>query len=67
VTAILVGGVPFDEKIVMWWNFVAGSQKEITEAREQWNARDVRFGDFEDQIGGWIPAPELPHVTLQPR
>ena len=67
VTAILVGGVPFDEKIVMWWNFVAGSQKEITEAREQWNARDARFGDFEDQIGGWIPAPELPHVTLQPR
>ena len=66
-TAILVGGVPFDEKIVMWWNFVAGSQKEITEAREQWNARDVRFGDFEDEIGGWIPAPELPHVTLQPR
>ena len=65
--AILVGGVPFGEKIVMWWNFVASSQKEITEAREQWNARDARFGDFEDQIGGWIPAPELPHVNLQPR
>jgi len=65
--AILVGGVPFGEKIVMWWNFVAHTQKEITEAREQWNARDARFGDFEDQIGGWIPAPELPHVTLQPR
>ncbi len=65
--AIVIGGTPFEEKIVMWWNFIGRSQKDITEAREQWNARDSRFGDFEDQIGGWIPAPELPHVTLQPR
>jgi quercetin 2,3-dioxygenase len=28
---------------------------------------DSRFGWFEDKIGGWIPAPELPNVTLQPR
>lgn len=67
VIAIVIGGTPFEEKIVMWWNFIGRSQKDITEAREQWNARDSRFGDFEDQIGGWIPAPELPHVTLQPR
>ena len=39
----------------------------IATAREQWNKRDVRFGEFEDRIGGWIPAPELPNVTLQPR
>ena len=29
---ILVGGVPFEEKILMWWNFVARSQHEIAEA-----------------------------------
>jgi redox-sensitive bicupin YhaK (pirin superfamily) len=65
---LLLGGAPFGEKILMWWNFIARNQDEITQARAQWNARDVRFGaEFEDRVGGWIPAPDLPNVTLQPR
>lgn len=66
-TVMLLGGVPFPEKILMWWNFIGRNHADIAQAREQWNARDERFGQFEDQIGGWIPAPELPNVTLQPR
>ena len=66
-TLMLLGGVPFPEKILMWWNFIGRNHADIAQAREQWNARDQRFGQFEDQIGGWIPAPELPNVTLQPR
>lgn len=44
-TALLVGGVPFEEAIVMWWNFVARSQAEISDAYESWLKRDERFGD----------------------
>lgn len=66
-TLMLIGGQPFGEKILMWWNFIGRTHKDIALAREQWNQRDARFGEFEDRIGGWIPAPDLPNVTLQPR
>lgn len=64
---IVLGGSPFTEQLVMWWNFVERTHAEIREAREQWNAGDSRFGSFTDHIGGRIPAPDLPNVTLQPR
>ncbi len=67
VIAVLLGGEPFSEPIVMWWNFIARTHDEIVEQREQWNARDPRFGEFQDRIGGWIPAPDLPNVTLRSR
>jgi redox-sensitive bicupin YhaK (pirin superfamily) len=67
LVAILLGGVPFDEEIVMWWNFIERSHDEIVAAREEWNSRGPRFGQFEDQIGGWTPAPELPNLILRPR
>lgn len=73
LVVMLLGGAPFGEKILMWWNFIARTQAEITEQREQWNqhleteAGLSRFGSFEDQIGGWIPAPELPNVQLSAR
>ena len=35
---LLLGGEPFAEEIVMWWNFVARSHDEIDRARSQWNA-----------------------------
>ncbi len=62
---ILIGGAPFDEKIVMWWNFIGRSNEEIVEMRESWNAR--RYATVSDDLGGWIPAPELPTVTLKAR
>ena len=65
--AILLGGKPFEEETVMWWNFIERSHEEIVAAREEWNSRGPRFGQFEDQIGGWTPAPELPNLILRPR
>jgi quercetin 2,3-dioxygenase len=41
---LLVGGVPFDEPLVMWWNFVARTRDEITDAYRAWQAEDDRFG-----------------------
>ena len=64
---VLLGGTPFTERLVMWWNFIERSHAEIREARDQWETGDPRFGEFADHIGGRIPAPELPNVTLQPR
>jgi redox-sensitive bicupin YhaK (pirin superfamily) len=42
--ALLLGGVPFPEPILMWWNFVGRTREEISEARRQWAADDGRFG-----------------------
>lgn len=42
--AILVGGAPFDEPVLMWWNYVARSRDEITAAHRDWTARHERFG-----------------------
>lgn len=63
--AVLLGGLPFAEPIVMWWNFLARSQEEIVEMRERWNGRG--YPAFQDELGGWIPAPELPNVSLRAR
>jgi redox-sensitive bicupin YhaK (pirin superfamily) len=65
--ALLLGGEPFKEHIVMWWNFIGRSHSEIVAWREAWNAQGSDWAPFEDAIGGWIPAPALPNVTLQPR
>ena len=69
---LLLGGEPFGEKILMWWNFIGRTHEDIVSAREQWNAHESvsqggRFGQFADNVGGWLPAPELPNVTLNPR
>jgi redox-sensitive bicupin YhaK (pirin superfamily) len=44
VHVLLIGGVPFDEPLLMWWNYVARSPEEISEAHDQWTRRDQRFG-----------------------
>ena len=67
LVGMLLGGVPFPEKILMCWNFIGRTHEEIVSARTQWNARDSRFGSIDDDIGGWIPAPDMPNVTLAPR
>jgi redox-sensitive bicupin YhaK (pirin superfamily) len=42
--ALLIGGVPFDETVLMWWNFVARTREEINDAYRQWSSSDSRFG-----------------------
>jgi quercetin 2,3-dioxygenase len=41
---LLLGGVPFEEPILMWWNYVARTRDEITAAHAEWTARNERFG-----------------------
>lgn len=63
---LMLGGEPFEEKIVMWWNFVARTQDDVAQAREDWMSGD-RFGTVRGYDGEPIPAPALPPVPLKPR
>ena len=63
---VLLGGEPFGEKIVMWWNFVARSGDEIVEARRDWQEQ-TRFGAVEGFDGDSVPAPALPAGRLVAR
>ncbi|MGW2412591.1 pirin family protein [Streptomyces tubercidicus] len=64
---ILLGGTPFGEEIVMWWNFIGRSHEDIAKAREEWQESSDRFGVVEGYPGDRLPAPVLPHVSIKPR
>jgi hypothetical protein len=68
---LLLGGEPFDEELLMWWNFVARSHGEIVEAREEWMAAvagaATRFGQVSAYDGAALPAPAVPTSRLRPR
>ena len=57
---ILVGGVPFESPILLWWNFVGRTQAEMEIARQQWVDHDSRFGEVTDYVGSRLVAPVLP-------
>jgi quercetin 2,3-dioxygenase len=56
--ALLLGGLPFRETILMWWNFVARTAEEIREARDDWQA-GRRFGAVAAYAGMRLDAPPL--------
>lgn len=47
---LLLGGLPFEEQIVMWWNFIGRSREEVVEAARQWTAADDRFGRVDTSL-----------------
>jgi quercetin 2,3-dioxygenase len=55
--ALLLGGEPFGERILMWWNFVARTPEEMQAAYTAWQADDGRFGRVDSPLPR-IPAPE---------
>ena len=72
--ALLLGGEPLGEPIVMWWNFIGRDHDEIVAFREQWQGDVIdgaddhgRFGTVEGWYGSALPAPVLPTVRLTPR
>ena len=74
VRIVLLGGVPFGEELVMWWNFIGRSHDEVVESRRRWqsdvidrNDPDGPFGTVAGYDGRPLPAPDLPTVRLKPR
>lgn len=55
---LLIGGAPFEDPVLMWWNFVGSTHEEIAQAREDWIAHK-RFGEVKAYRGARLPAPEL--------
>jgi redox-sensitive bicupin YhaK (pirin superfamily) len=70
---LLLGGPPFGEPIVMWWNFVGRTHEEVVASREDWQAQladgytDGRFGVPTGNEMAPIPAPPLPNLRLTQR
>ncbi|MEZ0365149.1 pirin family protein [Mycobacterium sp. pUA109] len=66
---LLLGGPPFTEQLVMWWNFVGRSHDDIVAFRRLWENHADRFGAVQGYRGALsrLPAPPLPKATLRPR
>ncbi len=66
---VLLGGKPFHEELVMWWNFVGRCHDDIVFYRQLWESHDDRFGVVEGYAGtpARLPAPPLPTTPLKPR
>ena len=80
---LLLGGPPFGEAIVMWWNFIGRTHDEIVAFREAWQeaitdesgtvvpdsqqVAESRFGVVVGDHLPPIPAPPLPGVRLRSR
>lgn len=56
---LLIGGEPFKEEVLLWWNFVGRTRDEIAAATESWNAHTA-FGEVKGYIGDALPAPSVP-------
>ena len=48
--ALVVGGVPLDEPVLMWWNFVARTRDEVIAAHRDWMAEAERFGRVDSRL-----------------
>ena len=54
---LLLGGEPFPEPVLMWWNFVVRSRDELDRAYRHWQSDDPRFGRLRSPLAR-IPAPK---------
>lgn len=48
---LLLGGEPFAERIVMWWNFIGRDHDEIARARSDWQAQIAAAGVGDIAVG----------------
>jgi quercetin 2,3-dioxygenase len=62
---LLIGGTPFGESVLMWWNFVGRTSDEMAQARVDWEA-GTRFGDVRD-AGERLSAPPYALRVKPPR
>lgn len=56
---MFLGGKPLDQKVLLWWNFVADNKDEIKQSVIDWNNAHPRFGNVDSSLKR-LPAPLLP-------
>ena len=69
---LVLGGPPFGEQIVMWWNFIGREHDEVVGYRAQWeallaDADHTRFDLPEDDPLEALHAPPLPNARMVKR
>ena len=57
---LLLGGEPFAEPILMWWNFVGHTKSAIAQAQRQWESGDARFPPIGEGRAPRLSPPPLP-------
>jgi quercetin 2,3-dioxygenase len=57
---VLVGGVPLEEPVLMWWNFVARTREELVAATRDWNDGADYLGEVRGYDGARLVAPMPP-------
>lgn len=55
---LIMGGEPFQEDILIWWNFVARTKAEMIEATNAWN-NHTSFGEVKGYQGEKLVPPPL--------
>jgi redox-sensitive bicupin YhaK (pirin superfamily) len=55
---LIIGGEPFQEEILIWWNFVGRTQAELADAVKAWNDH-TQFGAVKGYQGDWLIAPQM--------
>jgi redox-sensitive bicupin YhaK (pirin superfamily) len=67
---LLLGGEPFGEAIILWWNFVGRTHQDMEQALADWNAHPNTGGCFGTVRPGCLAtplkAPSLEGVHLNP-
>jgi quercetin 2,3-dioxygenase len=61
---LLIGGTPFAEEILIWWNFVARTREEMVTATRDWNA-GRRFGAVHGSPAPPLVAPDVAGLKLR--
>ena len=57
---ILLGGKPFEQDVLMWWNLVGRTWDEMADGAAEWNDRSARFGHVDSALERHT-APAPPH------
>lgn len=57
---LVLGGEPFPEPVLMWWNFVGREKAELVKACRDWNAGADYFGAVTGYDGERLSAPMPP-------
>jgi hypothetical protein len=60
---LLIGGEPFGEDIILWWNFVARTTAEMEAAMRDWN-EGRRFGAVRGARSAPLVAPDIAGLRL---
>lgn len=65
---LLIGGEPFEDELILFWNFVGRTHEEVEEWVRDWNDNDAdsRFGEVRGYDGPRMLSPELV-ARLKPR